>query len=192
MRKNLQIVVLIGALVLFLTGSGIFAQGGKIGFVNSQEVLYGTNEGKDGLAELDQFMATQRQGFETRNTDLAKLQQELQTKGPTLNADAVARLQRDISQSQLDIKRYQEDAEADFNQRQQGLLQGISVKVQTIIEEYAQQNSFMVIFMRDQTQAFVAPNLDVTQEIIKIYNVKYPGKGTATPAPAPAAATPAP
>jgi len=183
MRKNIRILLLIGFTLFCLTGGALFAQGGKIGFVNSQEVLYGTIEGKEGLADLDRFMAQQRNGFETRNTELARLQQDLQTKGPTLNADAAARLQRDIEQKQIELRRYQEDAEAEFNQKQAAMLQGISEKVQQIIEEYAQQNSFLVIFMRDQTQAFVSPNLDITQEIIRIYNEKHPGKGTAAAAP---------
>jgi outer membrane protein len=191
MNRNRINIALISAFVLFLTSAAVWGQGGKIGFVNSQEVLYGTNEGKEGLSDLDQFMAQQRNGFETRNNELARLQQDLQTKGPTLNADALAKLQRDIQQRQVELQRYQEDAEANFNERQSTLLQAISDKVQQVIEEYAQQNSFLIIFMRDQTQAYVSPNLDVTQEIIRIYNEKFPGKGTATAVPA-AATTPAP
>ena len=57
-------------------------------------------------------------------------------------------------------------------------------KIQAIIEAYAQEQSYSVIFMRDQTQAYVSPALDVTQEIVRIYNER---NSTG----APAAATPA-
>lgn len=166
--------VLTVVLLLFLGGS-LFAQATKIGFVNSQEVLYGTNEGKAGLEALDKFMAGKRQEYETKNSNLGQLQQDYQAKSRTLNADALREMEREIDRLQREMRRFEEDAQAEFNQRQNEMLQTMSEKVQVIIESYAQQNAFAVIFMRDQTQAYVAPALDVTQQIIAIYNERHPG-----------------
>ncbi|UCF36777.1 MAG: OmpH family outer membrane protein [Acidobacteriota bacterium] len=180
--------ITLASLVMLLAFSGIaLAQGGaKIGFVNSQEVLYGTNEGKEGLERLDQFMASKRTEFEARNKELSDLQSDFQTKQRTLNSDALMTMERNIQVKQRELQRFEEDTQADFNQRQNAMLQGMSAKVQAVIEEFAQQNSYVAIFMRDNTQAYVSPALDVTQQIIVIYNEKHPGSGTAAATPAPA------
>lgn len=172
-------VLRLGILALALTAGGAFAlgQGVKIGFVSSQEILYRTNEGSEGLQQLETYMTQKRTEFETKNRELADLQQEFQTRRPTLSQDAASEMQRRINQKQVELQRFQEDIQSDLNDRQNGLLEGISQKVQQVIEEYAQQNGYDAVFIRDQSQAYVAPALDVTQDIIKLYNEKFPGRG---------------
>jgi outer membrane protein len=185
MGNHKSLLAMVGALLL-LTGTGsLFAQAGKIGFVNSQEILYQTNEGKEGVEQLERYMTQKRQEFDGKNKALADLQQEYQTKQGTLNPDAAAKMQRDIEQLQLEIRRFQEDIQTDLNDRQEQLLGVISQKVQGVIEEYAKANSFDAVFMRDQSQVWVSPSLDVTQDIIRLYNEKHPGKGGAAAQPAP-------
>jgi len=168
-------------LVVFscFTFSGI-GQVPKIGFVNSQQVLYGTEEGKVALAELERFMTQQREAFEAKNSELTKLQEEYMTQQRTMNADALASVERTIQEKEVQLRRFREDAQADFTARQNQVLQGISGKIQVLIQEYAQQNSFDAIFMRDQNQIYVSPSLDVTEGIIQSYNQRHPGAAAPT------------
>ncbi len=158
-------------------------QAPKIGFVNSQQVLYGTDEGKKELASLEKFMTEQREAFEAKNSELSKLQEEYMTQQRAMNAEASASLEGTIQEKELELRRFREDAQADFNARQNQVLQRISGKMQIIIQEYAQKNGFNAIFMRDQNQIYVAPALDVTEAIIKIYNEQYPGEQAAATSP---------
>ncbi len=185
MRKTSVLGVALPLLGLMWSGASVFGQGAKIGFVNSQEILFRTNEGSEGLQQLETYMTQKRAEFDAKNKELADLQQELQTKRPTLSPEAASELQRKIDQKQVELRRFQEDLQADLNDRQNGLLERISQKVQQVIQEYAQQNGYDIVFVRDQTQAYVAPQLDVTQDIIKLYNERFPGKGGAAAAPAP-------
>jgi Skp family chaperone for outer membrane proteins len=157
----------------------------RVGFVNSQQVLYGTDEGKKGLAELEEFMSKQREAFEAKNAELSKLQEEYMTQQRAMNTEALAAMERSIQEKETELRRFREDAQIDFNNRQGQVVQRISDKIQVIIQEYAQNNTFDAIFMRDQNQIYVAPSLDVTQAIIEIYNERYPGE-TVAPATTPA------
>jgi len=159
-----------------------FGQSPKIGFVNSQQVLYGTDEGKKGLAELEQFMALQREAFEAKNSELTKLQQDYMAQQQSMNPDALASAERAIQEKEVELRRFREDAQADFDAKQNAVLQGISGRIQVIIQEYAQQNSFAAIFTRDQNQAYVSPSLDVTEAIVQVYNQRHPGEQAAAPA----------
>lgn len=177
--------ILIGIIVLVascLSLSG-FAQAQKIGFVNSQQVLYGTEEGKAGLAELEEFMNQQREVFEAKNAELAKLQQDYMTQQRDMNTNALGSVERTIQEKETELSRFREDAQVEFNDRQNKIIQRISGKIQVIIQEYAQSNSFDAIFMRDQNQIYVSPALDVTGAIIEIYNKQYPGTAAAAASP---------
>ena len=171
MNKN-RLIVISGLLFILLFSCGL-AQS-KVGFVNSQDILSGTAEGKKNLVELDGFWAGKQKDFDTRNQGINTLQQNIMAQQRTLGADALAQMQRDLVQKQTDLSRFQEDARAEGNQKQTEILQAISQKVQVIIEEYAKNNAFAVIFVVDQSQAYVSPKLDVTAEIIKLYDERYP------------------
>ena len=171
MNKNRLIVISVFLFVL-LAASGM-AQS-KVGFVNSQDILAGTAEGKVKLTELDGFWTEKQKDFDTRNKEISTLQQNIMAQQRTLDADSLAKMQRDLEQKQTELSRFQEDSRAAGTQKQNEILQGISQKVQVIIEEYAKNNAFAVIFVLDQSQAYVSPKLDVTAEIIKLYDERYP------------------
>jgi outer membrane protein len=177
-------VFAVPALLFAIVGGGVlFGQGTRIAFVNSQEILYQTDEGKEGLAEFQNYVNQQQQEFNKRNQELTNLQEDYQTKRGTLSPDAASEMERQIQQKQVALKRFQEDIQEDLNQRQDRLMQRISEKVQQVISDYAKEKSYDAIFMRDQSQAWVNPALDVTSDIIARYNQRFPAKSTpaATP-----------
>lgn len=185
MRRRLHVGAVLVPALLFSAVSA-WGQGARIGFVNSQEILFRTNEGSQSLQQLQAYTDQKSQEFESKNRELADLQQEYQAQGPTLSADARAAMERRLEQKRIELRRLQEDIQADLSERQNNLLENISQKVQVVIEEYARQNSFDVIFMRDQSQAYIDPSLDITQDIIRLYNERHPGQaGAATSSPQP-------
>lgn len=171
MNKNR--LILVSGIIFTLLFSCALAQS-KVGFVNSQEILAGTAEGTKRLAELDEFWAAKQKDFDAKNTEINTLQQNVMAQQRTLDADSLAKMQRDLEQKQTELRRFQEDSRAEGTQKQNEILQAISQKVQVIIEEYAKNNAFAVIFVIDQSQAYVSPKLDVTAEIIKLYDERYP------------------
>jgi len=73
-----------------------------------------------------------------------------------------------------------------MNTRRDDLLGRVGEKIQGIINEYAQKQNFGAIFLRSEAQVYVAPSLDFTQEIIRVYNERYPvieGTSASTDAP---------
>lgn len=156
----------------------------RIGFVDSSRVLQGTEEGKKGLEELNAFTTQKRQELDSRANELRQLQEQFSQQQRTLNADARAEMESQIQQKQLDLRRMQEDAQAEMERRQTALLQNMSEKVQAIIDGFAEQNQYDVIFMWDpQSQVYVDPTLDVTEEIIRLYNEQHPVAQTASATP---------
>jgi Skp family chaperone for outer membrane proteins len=168
-------------LALFSLVGSASGQAMKIGFVNSQQVLYGTDQGKKGLKELESLMAENRKEFERKNSELSQLQNEYMTNQSKMTREAASSMERRIERKELELKRFREDVQGAVSQKQNELFQSMSGKIQGIIQEVAGKKSLSAIFMRDQTQIYVSPALDVTEEIIRAYNERYPGEGTAAP-----------
>ena len=160
-------------------------QGGKVGFVDSRGVLEGTEEGRQGLEALNTFTEAKRKALATKNSELNQMQQDLLAQQPGLSPGSRTEMENAINAKQIELKRLQEDAQAEVQRRQNELLQVMSEKVQAVIDDFAKQNNYIAIFMKDPgRQAYVDPTLDVTDQIIQLYNQRYPVAASPEPKPA--------
>ncbi len=170
--------------VVWAVGAGIgWAQTGsssgnlKIGFIDSLAVLYGTQEGQQEIARVEQIIGERQKEYDSRVEELARQQQQFQAQQRTLNPQTQAEMQRKIENEDRALRRFQEDSQTEITARRDELMGKVGEKIQAIIEEYAQKQEFGAIFLRSEAQVYVAPSLDFTQEIIRLYNERYPVSG---------------
>jgi outer membrane protein len=194
MKMRLAIPVV----VVFLTMSAAQAQStathadatAKIGVVNMQEIIAGTAEGKQAAAQL-------QSQFAPRQTELQKIQQQdeddqtrLRTGQSTLSDDEKARLSREIDQLGRTLQRKQQEDQDDLTTAQQDVVDGIGRKVIDILGKYAKENGYAVVFDTSSQQTpvvYAAPQNDVTQDIVRIYDQTYPVKAASATTPKPSA-----
>ena len=173
MKKGI-VAALVGPFVLGALVTASLGQNVKIGFVNTLEVLYGTDEGKIELEKLNQFGTQKQNELAAEGSTLQKLQEQYAAQQTSLNALTRAEMEREIQDRDLSLKRLQEDIQLEFNELQNELLERMSGKIQEIINEYAPQNGLGVIFLRNEAQTFVDGSLDVSEDIVRIDNERYP------------------
>lgn len=186
MRSRLWLVVF--SFLLGLTapvvaqGLGSQATSGlKLGFVNSLGVLQGTDEGKQKLAQLEQWTEGRRKKLEQAKTELDKLKEQFAAQERTLNPDTKTEMVRTMEDRDRRLRREQEDSQIEAEAMNRKMLDQIGANIQKIIAEYAQENGFSVVFLRNETQAYVDPALDITSDLISIYNQRHPvGSAQAT------------
>lgn len=189
--------------VLALTAATMFAQApgaaGKVGVINVQGALISTKDGQKAAAELEAKAAPKRKQLEAKQNEINSLKDQLQKGSNTLSEAAKQNLYRDIDQKTKNLKRDAEDAEAEFNQDQQKVLQQLGQRVMAVIDKYSRDNGFTLILdvSSPQTPVLYASNtIDITKDIIEMYDKNSPGPVTGAstpPAPSakPAAAVPA-
>ena len=198
--KNLvlSLSILLGLLAcpVLATAQGV---SGKIGVLNIQESIGKSGEGKKAFAELQKKYQPREQDLGRQQQDINALQDQLQKQAMTLSDEERARLSRDLEEKQKIFKRASEDANVDFQNDSQEVVRRVGQKMLRVISEYAQQNSFVLVIDNAQIPVYyAAKETDLTDEIVKRYDVANPvegGKtapaaGTSRPA-APAAKTPA-
>lgn len=180
------------SLFFFSSGSAAAAQGdpaaappqggSKIGFVNSLEVLYGTAEGQQKIAEVQKFIEEQQAEFDQRQEELQRLRDQVEAQRRTLNLQTLTEMQRAIDEKDRTLRRFQEDIQVEINQRRDEILEAMEAKIQQLIAEYARQGTYSAIFLQGESQIYVAPSLEITADIIRIYNERHP-VGSAQPPP---------
>jgi outer membrane protein len=171
---------------------------GKVGVLNVRGAIVATGEGKQASTELAGQFASRQTELENMNKQINDIRQRLQANEGKLSPEEGARLQRQGESLQKQMQRKQEDYQEDVNAAQQDVIERIGRKMMDVLDRYARENAYTAIFDSSAQGApiYVSNGIDVTADIVKLYDQAYPAKASATPAkPAaakPAAAAPAP
>ena len=151
-----------------------YAQNSKVGFINTLAVLSGTDEGRGELDKLEKFVEDKQKEVSKEAELLQELQEQYANQQRTLNAETRVEMERSMQEKDTALKRLSEDIQLELDQRRNALLDKMSGKIRKIVNEYAPLNGYGVIFLRDQTQSYVDPSAEVTQDIIRLYNEQHP------------------
>ena len=152
----------------------------KIGFVSGLDVLYGTQLGQQEIAKVQVQMEEKQKEYDARRMELEQLRERFETQQLTLNARTRAQMQRDIEMNDRELRRFQEDTQVEITRRRDEIFANENGKIQNLISEYADENDFSVIFLRNETQIYVDPSLDISQDIIRLYDERFPVMSAAT------------
>jgi outer membrane protein len=172
----------------------VWAQGGdasaqaptKVGVINIQAAITSTAEGKQAAAELQSQFAPRTTELDNLRKQIEDLQIRLRTGQTTLSDEEKARLAREGDQMTRVFQRKQQDFQDDTNEAQQDVVNRIGRKLVGILDKYSKDNGYSIILdtSSQQTPVLYAVNqIDITQDIIRLYDQKYPVKA-ATTAPA--------
>src|SRR5271154_1000136 len=171
----------------------------KVGVINVQGAIASTAEGKQAAAELQSQFAPRTTELQNLQKQIEDLRGRLQTGQSTLSDEEKARLTREGDQLTRTFQRKQQEFQDDTNDAQQDVVNRIGRKLVDVLNKYAKDNSYSVVLddSSQQTPVLYAANpVDVTQDIIRLYDQSYPVKTGTTaapkPAPRPAPATAAP
>jgi outer membrane protein len=161
----------------------------KFAFVNTTAILQGTAEGKKELAALEAYVSERQKALDSEQSKLQELRRQFDSQSRMLNPDTAAEMQRSITEKDRTVRRTQEDMELDVNRRRNELLSRMSEKIQVVIAEFAEANGYGAVFMETPTLPYFAPTLDITSEIVRLYDQKNPVASAGPAAPAPGTAT---
>jgi outer membrane protein len=170
------------------------APGNKVGVLSVRQAIVSTAEGKQASAELQSQFSARQSELESMNKQINDLRQRLEAGRNTLSQDEQGRLQRQGEALAKQLQRKQEDYQEDVNAAQQDVIDRIGRKMMDVLDRYARENGYIAVFdtsAQGSSIIFASNQVDLTQEVIKLYDQAYPVKATATPA-KPAAAKPAP
>ena len=183
-------------LLLFLGAvpAGLLAQSlgtpGKVGVVNIQEAILSSGEGKKSMTDLQKKYQPRQQEIQKDQQDIQAITDQLQKQAATLSDEEQRRLNRELEEKQKILKRTSEDAQADFASDRDEMFRRIGQKMVGVIRDYAQKNGYSLIIGSDQIPIYYAANeVDLTDQIVKLYDAANPVDVPTTGGPATPTAT---
>jgi outer membrane protein len=176
------------------TGAGM-----KIGTINIQQAVLGSNEGQRDFDALQKKLDPKQAELKSQNDELEALQKQLQTQGDKLNEEARASLVQQIETKKKAFDRAVQDAQDDAQNQEKEIFQRILQTMAPVIVKHAQQNGYTMIV--DTTNQWPqSPILwydgnrsDITKAVVDLYNTQsgVPPPAAQGTGPKPAAAKPA-
>jgi outer membrane protein len=173
----------------------------KVGIIHIQQALVSTEEGKKAVAELQAKFEPTSKKLESMRDEIAALQAELSKGSNTMGEERRRQLAREIDQKTRDLNRAQEDAQEEFQREQEKVLQTLGQRMMAVISKYSNDNGYSLILDVSNPQSpvlYAANGIDITQDIIKLYDAEAAkaaaatgGAANSSTKPAPAAAKPA-
>ena len=170
--KNRHSLTALFALVALAAAGSLAAQDkANLGYINSQEILDKSVEGKKALAQLQEKERQYAADLAKIDDQIKQLQNRLNTQRLTLTAGAAAGIQADIQKKQTDRQRMAEDASRGMQELQYKLLAQVQNELIAIIDQLRKDKGLDLIFdLAKMGAAFASPALDLTAEVISRYN----------------------
>jgi outer membrane protein len=164
----------------------------KVGIIHIQNAIISTKDGQKAASELTARFAPRKSDLEKKQSTVAQLQDQLRKGSNTMSEEAKQKLTREIDQDTKSMNRESEDAQAELDQEQNKIMQELGQRIMAVIDKYAKDNGYALILdvSSQQTPVLYATNsIDITQDIIALYDKNAPSATSAKPAtPPPAAA----
>ncbi len=183
------------AIAALLSSASAFAQAPpaqKVAVINMQEALISTKDGQKAIADLRAKYGPRDADFQKRTQDLQALQEKYRKTQATLSDEQKSKMERDIDSMTRSLQRDSDDAKQDMDADQQKVLQDLGGKIMQVITRYATDNQYTMVF-DDSGQPnnilFASNAIDITRDVIAMYDKAAPSTPTAPPAPKPASTT---
>jgi len=151
------------------------AQMGKIGWLNVDTAVLSCDEGTDEFAEIQKFVDSKTAEMNDMRIEFESLQNQLSVQGSKLTDEARADLEYQITVSDTELQRFQQDTQSEINNKRDRAYAYIIKRMQPVIEKLARDKELAAIFvMNPNRDLWIDPTLDITDETVKAYNATYP------------------
>jgi outer membrane protein len=155
----------------------------RVAILNVRQAIISSAEGKQASAELQSQFAARQSELENLRKQLQDLQSRLQT-DRVLSDQERTRLSREFGQLQRLFQRRQEDFQEDLNLAENEVVERIGSKMMEVIDRYARENNLAVVLdvSGQGGVVYADPSVDITQDIIRLYDQAHPVSATPRPA----------
>lgn len=192
MRSSL---IAAAALLCLAWGANAQQTPAKVGVISIQGAIAGTKDGQKASQELDTKFMPKKKEFDSRQSEIAQMQDQFNKGGSVMSDDKRNQLARDIDEKKKRLQRDMQDAEEELQGEQQRLLQGLGQRMMAVIEKYAKDNGYTIVLNVSDPNTpvlYASSAIDITQDIISLYDKTSTNGGPAAAPGTPGAVTPKP
>jgi outer membrane protein len=155
--------------------AGVFAQTApqKVGVIQIQSAMVSTKDGQKAVQDLNTRLQPRKAALDQKAAEIRELQNRLQRGGVAMSETAKQDLTRQIDAKTKNYNREMQDAQDEYEQENRKLLQELSGRMTSVIDQYAADHGFAVILDVSNPNTpvmYVSNTVDVTRDIIDLYD----------------------
>ena len=148
----------------------------SIAIVDFNNAVLGTDEAQRALNVLEKKYYPREQQLKKLNDDVETTKKVLNDSTTKLTDSERNQRIQDLSTKEKQLQRQAEDLKNDSQSDSQQIFQGVAQKVYMFLQDYAQQHAYSAVVERGTDAApvvwYAANNMDITDQLIKAYNLK--------------------
>ena len=143
----------------------------KIAILDVQRLVTDSVAGKQALANLKKLQEGKVAEGKAKSEEIDALRKRLNEGRLSLADDKITELEKQLEDKVTSARRFQEDAEREFNKSRDASFQDIERRVFPVIEKFGQEGGYTFIFNKFQSGLlFAADGSDVTDQIIQRFD----------------------
>lgn len=187
MRRPYSVIAVALALVL---APAARAAEQKIAVINTTSAMNDNDEGKAIIAGLDKDLAEKQKVLEAKQKEFTALREDFEKQASLMNDETKKAKQVELQKRFEEVQQLVQRGQQEFDNRLSEAQKGVEGRVRQLVKEIAEAEGFTVV-LDERAVVWSAGTLDITNEVIRKYNTKFPYKGGKGGAPAPKPAKPA-
>jgi outer membrane protein len=156
----------------------------KVGIINIQAAIIGTREGQAAAKALEEKSAPKKKQLEAQQGEINSLRDKLNKMSSVGSEEEKRKLMADIDQKTKSFNRAVEDAQSELDQEQNKVLNELGGRMLAVLDKYAKDNGYAIILdvsNQNTPVLFAANSIDVTQEVVALYDKNAPPAAAAPP-----------
>lgn len=159
--------------------------GAKIGYFDVKRILAEVEDAKEVKARLQRDFDAKQKKLDQQRTELEKLGKELEQKAPVLSQAAKEQAFTDYQRKVGEAQKLLMEIQGDLAQQEQQALIDILGRLEPVVREIAVAEGYTYVFEKNEAGLFFGPGEhDLTAQVIRKYNQRYPAGGGKAKAPA--------
>ncbi len=171
MWRSSSKITLLALLFTFLVFAGFAQESGKVGIVNSNEVIQRSTEGKMVMAQLQEKDQSNASRISTMDDKIREIETKLNAQRLTLTQESILQLTSELERKRTERKRFAEDSLRDLQELRFRLFTKVQDEVIPIIEGLGKERNLDIVFdLANSGAVYVNTTIDLTEEVIKRYN----------------------
>lgn len=177
MWRSSSKIPLLALLFIFLVSAGFAQESGKIGIVNSNEVIQKSTEGKAVMAQLQEKDKSNASRISAMDEKIRELETKLNTQRLTLTQESILQLTSELERKRTERKRFAEDSLRELQELRYRLFNKVQEEVIPIIEGLGKERNLDIIMdLASSGTVYFNPTIDLTEEVIKRYDASKAAK----------------
>jgi outer membrane protein len=168
---------------IVLSSASAFAAELKVGYVDLQRALLEVEEGRTAKSRLQSVLDVKQKELDKEQEGLRKEKELLDKQASAMSEETRLQKQTDLQKKLFELAQKWEKGKAEMATKERTELQAIFQKMDPIISAIAQREGLTMVFEKTDSGLVYAPaSLDLTNELVRMYNDKSKSAKGAAPA----------